>query len=403
MTTESRLSAAGQLPRARSAMWPLILGIMITAATLRAPLTGIGPLLGDIQDQMGLSHTLAGMLTTLPLIAFSIFSVIAPKVARRFGMEPTLMTAMLVMTAGIILRSVSSIPAVFGGTALIGIAIALCNVLVPTLIKRDFPKRIGIMTSFYSASMNGWAAIASGVSVPLAHQAGLGWEGSLVCWAALAFASAIIWLPQIRFAKSTQISESSSGSGAVWRSPLAWCITLFMGLQSFIFYISIAWLPEILKSRGISIETSGWLLSLMQLCSMVGSFIMPLIASRTISQRGLGASVGSLFVLGYLGIIFSSNALIPAAIVLLGFACGTSFSLAVMFFALRSRNTQMTSELSGMAQSMGYLLAAAGPSLFGWIHDISGGWKLPLYLLLIVAVLTVIFAFKSGRKGYVAA
>ncbi|WP_083484777.1 CynX/NimT family MFS transporter [Paenibacillus ihumii] len=380
----------------------LITAILLTAATLRSPLTGVGSLIGEIQGSTGLSHTASGMLTTLPLIAFAIFALAAPKLGWRFGMERTMFCCMIIMTAGILLRSMPNIPALFLGTALIGSAIAVCNVLLPGLIKRDFPHRVGLMTSLYTSSMNGWAAIASGISVPLSRNAG--WRSALIYWVILSAVTALAWIPQLRRSGDPGRARGASSyhkTGAVWKSAIAWQVTIFMGFQSIMFYIGISWLPEILHERGMSPATAGWMLSLMQIASMAGSFLMPLIASRSQSQKGLAAGSSSLFLLGFGGIWLGSAALAPLFIAAIGLGCGTTFSLVILFFALRSRTADQAAELSGMAQSIGYLLAAVGPTLFGFIHDKSGNWSVPLATITGLSLVTILFGYAAGRKGYI--
>ncbi|GAA0137544.1 MFS transporter [Paenibacillus sp. YSY-4.3] len=381
----------------------LIAAILLTAATLRSPLTGVGSLISEIQSGTGLSHTAAGMLTTLPLIAFSIFALAAPKLGWRFGMERTMFFCMIIMTAGILLRSMPNIPALFLGTALIGSGIAVCNVLLPGLIKRDFPHRIGLMTSLYTSSMNGWAAIASGISIPLSR--GAGWRGALVYWVILSAITAVAWVPQLRRSNNSKSQGASSyrKTGIVWRSPIAWQVTIFMGFQSIMFYVGISWLPEILHEQGMAPGTAGWMLSLMQIASMAGSFLMPLIASRSQSQKGLAAGSSALFLLGFGGVWVGSPALAPLFIMAIGLGCGTTFSLVILFFALRSRTADQAAELSGMAQSLGYLLAAVGPTLFGFIHDRSGNWTVPLATITSLSLLTILFGYAAGRKGYIEA
>lgn len=406
----------------------LIVAVMLTAATLRSPLTGVGPLIDEIQNSTGLSHTLAGMLTTLPLIAFAVFALAAPKLSSRFGIERTLLYCMILMTGGILLRSMPAVPALFGGTALVGSAIAVANVLVPSLIKRDFPLRLGLMTSLYTSSMNMWSAIASGISMPISRT-GLGWRGALACWLILSAATALIWLPLARrqragrsntrataavasggpvkvsgldtAATAPDINTTERRSVSVWRSPIAWQVTIFMGFQSVMFYVGISWLPEILHERGLSMDQAGWMLSLMQLASMGGSFLMPLLAARAQTQKGLAAVSSALFLFGYGGIWLGSPNLALLFILLIGLGCGTTFSLVIMFFALRSRTAGQAAQLSGMAQSVGYLLAAVGPTLFGFIHDASGGWSVPLATITFLSLITIVLGYAAGRKGHI--
>ncbi|MCI1692860.1 CynX/NimT family MFS transporter [Aneurinibacillus aneurinilyticus] len=387
----------------RAGLWLLILGIVLVASNLRAPLTSVGPLIGVIRDDTGISNALAGMLTTFPLLAFALLSPFAPKIARKFGMEMTLLVSLLVLTAGILLRSVPVVGALFWGTALLGMAIAMGNVLLPSMIKQEFPKKMGLMTGVYSVSMNLWAAIASGISIPLAQGIGFGWRGSLLFWALLSAVSLLVWLPQLRYRH--QRSAAAQGTVApaanLWRSRIAWQVTMFMGLQSLCFYVIIAWLPEILRQQGVGSSSAGWMLSLMQFVSLPATFIMPMLASRSSNQRMLVGITSALLLTGYIGLLGGSILFMPLWIILIGIATGSCFSLAVMFFALRTRSVHEAAELSGMAQSIGYLLAAVGPTLFGFIHDATHGWNVSLIMLSIVAVLLFIFGFGAGSSRYV--
>lgn len=384
----------------------LIIGIVLIAANLRAPLTAVGPIIGEIRGETGISNTWAGMMTTLPLLAFALLSPLSPRIARRLGMEHTLFAGLIVLLAGILLRSLSSVAALFAGTALIGIAIAVSNVLVPALIKREFPNNVGTMTGIYSVSMNLCAAIASGVSIPISQGLGLGWRGALGSWALLAIVSLAAWLPMLRSRRRPQAVQTSAAvkSDSLWRSPLAWQITLFMGLQSLFFYVNISWLPAILQDRGMSAASAGWMISIMQFASLPATFFMPILAGRRSDQRGLAVGVASVFIVGYLGLLLTdTDWLVPLWVVLVGIGAGSGFGLAVMFFALRTNSVRQSAEMSGMAQSFGYLLAAVGPTLFGFIHDSTGGWTIPLLLLLVAAGGLLLAGLKAGKYGYVMA
>lgn len=412
-----------------ASVWLLVTAVLLTAAALRSPITGVGAIIGEIEAATGLSHTLSGMLTTLPLIAFAVFALAAPGLSAKFGIERTLFFSMILMTGGILVRSLPSVTALFAGTALIGIAIAIGNVLLPGLIKRDFPQQVGLMTSLFTTCLTFWAAISSGISVPLS-QGPLGWRGALTIWVALTAVSALVWLPllprldkgsgrngQTTGANHSRISEvgvatdpairpSIQGEATgtrfrIWRSPVAWLVTMFMGFQSILFYVSISWLPDILQERGMSAEQAGWMLSLMQLISMAGSFLMPLLAARSNSQKWLTAATAALCVIGFGGIWAGPVSLAALFILLLGIGSGSTFGLAIVFFSLRSRTTEQASALSGMAQSVGYVLAAFGPTLFGYLHDFSGSWDTPLAVITGVSILTALFGYAAGRKGYV--
>ncbi|OMF65226.1 MFS transporter [Paenibacillus sp. FSL R5-0766] len=388
----------------------IILGIIVIAANLRTPLTSVGPLVGFIRDDVHISNTLAGLITTVPLLAFALLSPLVPKLGRRYGVERIILIALIFLTVGIVIRSLSGAVHLFIGTAVLGFAIAICNVLLPSIIKRDFPNKIGSMTGVYSISMNLCGAIASGISVPLAMNAGLKWQGALGIWGILSFVSILCWLPQLRNQTkqtATTSQHMASNDVNVWRSPLAWQVTLFMGIQSMVFYVLIAWLPEILKQQGIDSNQSGWYLSIMQLAMLPFTFIVPVIAGRMSNQRLLVVITSILLLTGTLGLLYGSSNVILLWIVILGIGGGFAFSLAMMFFGLRTENAHQAAELSGMAQSIGYLLAAIGPALIGYLHDATNSWHLPLFILLGASVLLFIVGIGAAsnrvvgsRNGY---
>ncbi|WP_239565329.1 CynX/NimT family MFS transporter [Brevibacillus fulvus] len=380
----------------------IVLGIIIIAANLRAPLTSVGPLVSLIREDVHISNTWAGLITTVPLMAFALFSPLVPKLGRKFGVEVTILVSLIFLTIGIALRSLSGAVMLYSGTAVLGFAIAVCNVLLPSLIKREFPQQIGTMTGVYSISMNLCGAIASGISIPLAIGLGWNWQGALGIWGILSFGSILFWLPQaIGRRKQTSVSGQSqtySDHVNVWRSPLAWQVTLFMGIQSTFFYVLIAWLPEILTEQGIGSNQAGWFLSIMQLALLPFTFVVPVIAGRMSSQRWLVAITSLLLLLGTLGLLYGSPNFILLWVIMLGIGGGFAFSLAMMFFGLRTTNAHQAAELSGMAQSVGYLLAAIGPTLFGYLHDTTNSWTVPLLILVGAAVLLFLFGMGAAKN-----
>lgn len=378
----------------------IILGIIVIAANLRTPLTSVGPLVGLIRDDVQISNTLAGLITTLPLLAFALLSPLVPKLGRMYGVERIILIALIFLTVGIVIRSLSGAANLYIGTAILGFAIAVCNVLLPSIIKRDFPNKMGSMTGLYSISMSLCGAIASGISVPLAVNAGLKWQGALGIWGILSFVSILCWLPQLRNQTrqtATTSQKKDSNDVNVWRSALAWQVTLFMGIQSMVFYVLIAWLPEILKQQGIDSNQAGWYLSIMQLAMLPFTFVVPVIAGRMSSQRLLVGITTTLLLTGTLGLLYGSSNIILLWIIILGIGGGFAFSLSMMFFGLRTENAHQAAELSGMAQSIGYLLAAVGPALIGYLHDATNSWKLPLFILLGASVL--LFLVGIGAAG----
>ncbi|RPK23457.1 hypothetical protein EDO6_05799 [Paenibacillus xylanexedens] len=256
----------------------LLAGIIVIAATMRSPITATGPVVEMIRSDTGIGHTMVGLLTSLPLLAFAAVSPFAPRLAKRLGLESALLLAVMIVTIGVALRLLPSVLSLYAGTAILGCGIALSNVLLPSLIKRDFPLRVGIVTGLYSVSMNIFGAIASGVSVPVAGATSMGWHASLGMWALLSILALLLWLPQIAAGRQRMLFIATQSEGTPVRlrtSSLAWFITLFMGLQSLIFYTTITWLPEILAEQGFSPTSAGWMLSLMQMVSVPATFIVP--------------------------------------------------------------------------------------------------------------------------------
>lgn len=391
--------------RQQAAPWILLLGIIFIAINMRAPLTSVGPLVEMIREHLYISNTMAGMITTLPLLAFAIFSPFVPKLAHRYGTETVLFAAIILLASGIFLRSVAGIAVLYMGTAILGIGIAACNVLLPSLIKKEYPERIGLMTGMYSISMNLFGAIASGISIPVAIGLGYGWQGAMGIWGVLSVLAILFWLPQIKrrneapsLISNTQTAKKTKN---LWRSRLAWQVTFYMGLQSTFFYVLVTWLPEILNQRGLTPDQAGWILSLMQMAVLPVTFIAPILAGRMKNQRLLMVITSFTILLGLIGLHFGSMKLILLWVILLGIGGGLAFGLAMILFSLRTKNAKEAAELSGMAQSFGYLLAAIGPILFGFLHDATNGWDTPLYLLMGVAILIGVTGVGAGCDRFV--
>lgn len=385
----------------------LIIGISFCAANLRAPLTSVGPLISLIRSSLHISDTLAGMITTVPLFAFALFSPLVPGLARKFSTETVIFWSIITLTAGIFLRSLSGSFGLFLGTAILGLSIAAGNVLLPSLIKKEFPNRIGLMTGVYSVSMNLLAALASGISVPLAVNLGLGWDGALRVWLGLSLISAILWLPQLRKnngegggepALKNDFKKTAGEKAGVWKSPLAWQVTVYMGLQSMVFYCMVAWMPAILIQQGMNSGKAGFMLSLMQLALIPMTFAGSVLAGRRASQQLLVTAGSVCVIAGLLGLLLSGGTAASFFwIIILGIGGGLTFSLSMMFFSLRTANSDEAARLSGMAQAVGYLLAAFGPMLFGYLHDASGSFTQPLIILIGLAVICLLSGLGAAR------
>ncbi|ECI4595471.1 MFS transporter [Salmonella enterica subsp. salamae] len=379
----------------------LIAGILMIATTLRVTFTGAAPLLETIRTDYGLSTAQTGLLTTLPLLAFALVSPLAASIARQFGMERSLFAAMLLICAGIALRSLPSATLLFAGTAIIGCGIALGNVLLPGLIKRDFSQHVARLTGAYSLTMGAAAALGSALVVPLALH-GFGWRGALLMLMLFPLLAFLIWLPQWRTTRSANLSSSRAlHERGIWRSPLAWQVTLFLGLNSLIYYVIIGWLPTILISHGYSEAQAGSLHGLLQLATAAPGLAIPLILHRFNDQRWIAALVSLLCATGAAGLWFVPGQAVIWTL-LFGFGSGATMILGLTFIGLRASSAHQAAALSGMAQSVGYLLAACGPPVMGKLHDASGSWYLPLSGVTVLAIVMAIFGLYAGRDREIA-
>ena len=392
-----------------------LVGILLIGANLRASLTAIGPLIGEIRADLGMSSMLASALVGLPLICFAAFSPVAPRLAVRFGLERTLGAALLILAVGIVARSVPWLPMLWTGTVLLGLAIALGNVLLPSLLKRDFPLDAGRYTGAYSAVQSVFAALAAGVAVPVAGMTDAGWRLALGMWAGLALIAFAVFSPRLRggvSAKALSADPAEPGTDATpatepgehwspWRSPTAWLITVAMGTQSTLYYVVITWWPEIEQAQGISASTAGVHVSVLQLCGIIGNLTTAAVLQRwQRDQRGLIAVLVPLNVTGLAGmLLLPSWALLWS--MLIGMALGSWIVFCLASFSLRTRNHRHAASLSGMAQSFGYLLAAVGPFLLGALHDATGSWTAPLMVLLCLQVVQLISAYGAARPQVV--
>ncbi|EKZ9479583.1 CynX/NimT family MFS transporter [Klebsiella oxytoca] len=384
------------LPSAGRRPLLLIAGILLIATTLRVAFTGAAPLLNAIRSEYGLTTAQTGLLTTLPLLAFGLVSPLAAGVARRFGLERSLLLAMILICLGIGLRSLPFVSLLFIGTAVIGCGIALGNVLLPGLIKRDFSQHVAKMTGAYSLTMGGAAALGSAMVVPLAL-AGLGWRGALLTLMVFPLLALFVWLPQSR----RQATAPLTGSGAIhnrgiWRSALAWQVTLFLGINSLVYYVIIGWLPAILQSIGYSEAQAGSLHGLLQLATAAPGLAIPLILHRLKDQRGIAVLVAMMCAVSALGLWFLPGQAVMWTLIF-GFGSGATMILGLTFIGLRASSAHQAAALSGMAQAVGYLLAACGPPVMGKIHDASGDWHIPLIAVALISVVMAVFGALAGR------
>jgi MFS transporter, CP family, cyanate transporter len=372
--------------------------IVFTALNLRTAVASVPPLLDELRDDVPLSAAGAGVLTTLPVICMSVGSPVAPRLASRIGIETAVVALALTMVAGISLRLIPGIVPLFAGTIVAGLGIALGNVLVPSLIKRDFPAQVGLMTGGYTMAISASGALAAGLTVPVEDAIGRGWRPALAVWAIPALVAALIWVPWIARSRA---AATGTPLPSLWRDRLAWQVTAFMGLQSLLFYTCLSWLPALLRAEGIERGAAGALLSVMLLTAIPTCLLVPVLASRARDQRVAIAVTVVVYAAGLTGLLVAPDGAPAVWATLLGFAQGSMLALIFLLFGLRTPDQEHAAQLSAMAQTVGYALAAAGPLLIGVLRDATGGWTAPIAVLLAVLVPLLAVGMAAGRARQV--
>jgi len=379
----------------------LLTGIVLVALNMRACLAAVSPMVGEIQRTFGLSATASGLITTVPVLFQGVGAPLTPRLTRRFGTERVVLGAVLTLGAGVLLRVLPSEAALYAGCMVIGVAIAVLNVSMPGLVKREFPGRAAAMTGVYSTTMLVGATLAAALSVPLEKALGGGWQASLGAWSVLALVAAVAWLPQVLRARQERAAVAVPPSGrqveGIWRSPLAWQISLFMGISSLLVYILVAWLPTILADHGMPRGEAGLVFAFSNLVQVAGAFLVPLAAGRMTRQRALAVAMAGLNAVGIAGLLIApvSGAWVSAAV--LGLAQGGSLGLALAFIVLRTGSAAGAAQLGGMSQAVGYLVAAAGPVGAGALRQLTGGWDVTLGLMLALAAVAAVAGWGAGR------
>ena len=425
-----------------------IAGILLIATNLRMPMTSASPLLPRIREDVGLSAASASFLISLPLLCFAVFSPIVPRIAARFGLAHSLFGALIAVNVGIILRSWVGSFGLWAGTVLIGVGIAIMNVLLPALIKRDFPDHAGTLTGVYSAFQSLMAALAAAVAVPIAGLPGWGWQGALGLTLGAGLIGLAVFAPQVRadhvvrrqqvlarnqVATATSDAGASSDVGAasaeteataqanpaiassaaspaeaspaaarprsLLRSPLAWVITAFMGFQSTLFYSVLAWWPAIEMSSGISEESAGFHIAVIQASGIVGSLVAGWLMKRGVVGPTVAVAVSTVIVVLAGTMLAPQLALLWA--LLIGTAQGGLFTVALTLFGARARTPMSAARLSGMAQTFGYVIAASVPPVLGVVREATGSWTASLWILLGIAVITLVAGLVSAKPRYV--
>lgn len=377
-------------------------GFVAVGLSQRSLLVAPAPLTPQLRADTHFSAGLTSLLTVLPLLCFGVFATVAPKVADRWGLDRCIVASAAVAAVGVGIRSAPGVTALFVGSAVIGAGVAVNNVLLPALIKRDFAARTGLALGFYTLLLNGGAALASATSVPLATDLHLGWRTVLALWGILPILAALLLAP--RLAVPSRTSETHDGAVRVRlrSSGLAWAVSVFMALQSLLYYALVAWLPSVLVDAGMTPRSAGATAAVMSIAGVALSFIVPVAAMRLGSQRGLVTlSVGG-FAIGLTGMLVAPVPLAWLWMLALGVGQGTGIALALSFLVLRTTTAHEAARLSGMAQTLGYLVAACGPLMFGIAHDLTGRWTLALIASLVITAVMLTVGWVAGSPRVIA-
>lgn len=381
----------------------LLFAVALLATTLRAPLAALGPLIGIIQADLRASGTFMGITAALPMLAFALFSPLAPKAARRFGMERVLAASLALMIIGMICRSLGPSESLLaGGTLLLAAAIAMGNVLLPALAKRNLPDLVGLVVGTLSVAMALSSALAASVSVPLAEY--MGWQWSLAVWLLPATVALCVWLTIARRAGAERPSENmlSDGlTGNIWRLRPAWCLSAFMGLQSLLFYSLVNFLPSMLMEKGIGNAAAGNYVALFQIGSLAGSLSVSFLFARINHRQWFNLSLSLIMLASILGLWLMPAGTAPLWIFLVGAGTSGCFSATLMLSVFRSSDSHTAAALSGMAQTVGYSIAATGPLGMGMLYDVSGSWSASLSVLSVLMLAECVLAWFAARPDII--
>src|SRR6201982_2649656 len=389
----------------------LVVAVAAAGLNLRTAITSLPPLFPDMQTELHLSSATLSLLAATPVICFGVVSAFAAWLNRRYGEELILLVALILLTAGLLLRGVAPGALLFPGTGLAASSIAVLNVLLSSMAKRRWPERAGLLVGIYLTTLSVGAILSSLLSVPLYRSSGDSVRLALGIWAIPAALAVLLWLPQLRY-RMAGMAPPPDGQPAVDGKPgpatarpgikvykyaLTWEVTAFMGLQSLLYYAALSWLPTIFQDRGDSAVTAGNLLALMGVGNLATSLIVPVLAHRRPSQRALvvPSLIGT--AAGLAGSLWAPLGSAPLWVLVLGVSQGACLGLAIFFMMARAPDAGVAASLSAFAQSVGYLVASPGPLVVGLLHSATGRWNLPLALLLVLCAAELATGLLAGR------
>jgi MFS transporter, CP family, cyanate transporter len=390
----------------------LVVAVAAAGFNLRTAITSLPPLFPDLQTQLDLSSAALSLLAATPVICFGVVSAFAAWLNRRYGEELNLLVALILLTAGLLLRGVAPEVMLFPGTALAASAIAVLNVLLSSMAKRRWPERAGLLIGIYLTALSIGAILSSLLSVPLYRSSGGSVRLALGVWAGPAALAVLLWLPQLRYRTAgpvpvahgvLPVADGGPGQAAaragvkVYRYALTWQVTAFMGLQSLLYYAALSWLPTIFQDRGASAVTAGNLLALMGVGNLATSLVVPVLAHRRPGQRALvvPSLVGT--AAGLAGCLWAPLGMASFWMLVLGVSQGSCLGLAIFFMMARAPDARVATSLSAFSQSVGYLVASVGPLMVGLLHSATGSWNIPVALLLVLCAAELATGVLAGR------
>lgn len=388
-------------PTSKFTFWLVLFAMILLATNMRSPIVALGSIAPVVQQALSITQTQIGWLGAVPMLTFALGALISPAIGRRFGLENTLIAMIVLLTLGMIIRVI--VPTWIGflsGTVILTLAIGFANTLAAPIIKQRTPKNIPLVTGLFSLTMTVSAGIVAGVVLPLSEW--VGWQWAIGGWAIFGAFALILWIfLRIRLGSSNEqpvpVSEANSAKVSIWRSAFGWQIAIFMGIQSLLYYTVASFLPSILVSKGMSAVNAGQMGSVFQFMAPLSILVVTWLINRGRPIQALAVIAASFNVIGILGLSYLSVDLAWLWTGLMGAGCSAIFTLSMMLFSLRTYTTNQASELSGMAQFVGYIIAFFGPLGTGWLHEATDNWDLPLLIMIILMIINVVIAWLVSR------
>ena len=375
----------------------LVSAFTLAALNLRPAIATVSPLLPEIRADLGLSAAAGGAITTVMVLCLGVLSPVAPLLVRRFGVDRTLLIALFVLAGGVALRSVDGVLALYTGSAVAGIAIAIANVIMPAVVKERFPERVGLFTGVYTSALVAGASAGAALMVPLAQETG--WRVAAGSAAVVAFLAAVLWYPQVQRGPVPVATVEPGRYRRLLGRPVTWYVTGFLAMQSMTFYLMLAWLPTVFRDAGLPAADAGNLLALTNFVQIGVTLLMPQFAARARTQAP-HAVIATVFTLaGFAGVMLAPTFAPWLWMVVLGLGQGSTISLALLIITLRAPDPESVTALSAVAQTVAYVFAAAGPLLIGAIHEATGGWTVPLGFAVGLSGVQLAFAYLAGRPS----